>query len=207
MATRFLDKVTTVSTANTRNLPDAAGIAYETTDGVVKYNDGGTIRTVVNTDEAQTLTNKTINSPVVSGNTPVAGGASLTLTAAAHGGKTILMDTASGTALTLPAATGTGVKFRIFISTTVTSNAHTVSVVGNDAMFGNAVLFQDGGDTMVGFEAGADTDKISMNGTTTGGLKGGFIELEDVATDTWSVFLTSAATSTEATPFQTGQIT
>lgn len=207
MATRFIDKVTTVSTANTRNLPDAAGIAYETTDGVVKYNDGGTIRTVVNTDEAQTLTNKTISSPVVSANAPVAGGSALTLTAATHGGKTILMDTAAGTALTLPAATGTGVKFRIFISTTVTSNAHTVAVVGNDAMFGNAVLFQDGGDTMVGFEAGADTDKISMNGTTTGGLKGGFIELEDVATDTWSVFLTSAATSTEATPFQTGQVT
>jgi hypothetical protein len=57
------------------------------------------------------------------------------------------------------------------------------------------------------FEAGADTDRINMNGTTTGGLKGTKIELEDIATDTWQVHLVGAATGTEATPFQTGQVT
>ena len=135
----------------------------------------------------------------------IAGGASLTLTAL-HDGKTILMDQASGTALTLPAATGSGVRFRAVVSVTVTSNQHRVSVVGNDAMFGTALLAQDGGDTSVLFEAGADTDRINMNGSTTGGIKGTIIELEDIAADTWFVRLVGAATGTEATPFQTGQV-
>lgn len=55
MATRFLDKETGANdtTAITddatgrlkvRNLPDAAGIAYDKVDGFIKYNDAGTIR-------------------------------------------------------------------------------------------------------------------------------------------------------------------
>lgn len=72
MATRFLDKEFGASTTTAiaddatgrlkvRNLPDAAGIAFDSVDGFIKYNDGGTIRTLVNTDEVQTLTNKTIS--------------------------------------------------------------------------------------------------------------------------------------------------
>lgn len=133
-------------------------------------------------------------------------GASLTLTEAAHDGKTIVMDQASGSTLTLPAATGSGARFRVVVGTTVTSNQHRIDVVGNDSMVGNAILAQDGGDTVVMFEAAADTDRINMNGTTTGGLAGTVIMLEDIAADKWAVELKGAATGTEATPFQTGQV-
>lgn len=74
MANRFLDKESgatastaiaddTTGRAKVKNLPDAAGIVYDKVDGFIKYNDAGNIRTLVNTDEVQTLTNKTISDP------------------------------------------------------------------------------------------------------------------------------------------------
>lgn len=78
MATRFLDKEygadsstaiadDATGTAKVKNLPDAAGYVYDKVDGFIKYNDAGNIRTVVNTNEAQTLTNKTLTDPVIAG--------------------------------------------------------------------------------------------------------------------------------------------
>lgn len=83
MATRFFDKEHGVDTstaiaddatgtAKVKNLPDAAGVVYDRVDGFLKYNDAGNIRTVVNTNEAQTLTNKTSTSQVLT--TPVIDG-------------------------------------------------------------------------------------------------------------------------------------
>ena len=132
--------------------------------------------------------------------------ASTTLTRKAHAGRPIVISAAAGLTLTLPAATGSGDSYEIIIGTSVTSNAYIINVVGNDAMFGNALLTQDAADTAVMFEAAADTDQISMNGSTKGGLKGGFIRLIDIAADTWFVKLESGATGTEATPFATGQV-
>lgn len=49
--------------------PSAEGdIVYDDTANAIKYNNGSS-RTVVNTDEAQTLTNKTLSSPTISGTT------------------------------------------------------------------------------------------------------------------------------------------
>jgi hypothetical protein len=128
------------------------------------------------------------------------------LTRKANAGRINTVNSAAGIALTLPAATGSGDEYELIVGTTVTSSALTVSVVGNDAMFGNAILSQDAADTAVMFEAAADSDRISMNGSTTGGLKGARIKLIDIAADTWYVHVVSAATGTEATPFLTGQV-
>jgi hypothetical protein len=67
-------------------------------------------------------------------------------------------------------------------------------------MFGTAYVAQDGGDTLVAFEAAGST-VITLNGTTTGGIKGNIVTLIDAALDTWSVIVNGSATSTEATPF------
>ena len=40
-----------------------------------------------------------------------------------------------------------------------------------------------------------------MNGSTTGGIAGDIVELEDIATNLWSVKVLGSATGTEATPF------
>lgn len=118
-------------------------------------------------------------------------------------GKIITLNRAAGIAVTLPAATGTGTSYKFFVGTAASGGSYVISAVGNDTLFGNAYVAQDGGNTIVAFEAVAGDNTITLNGTTTGGLKGDLVELIDVAADTWSVSVRSAATGTEATPFST----
>lgn len=176
--------------------------------------------TVVSTTATQTLTNKTLTSPTLTSPTlttptitnpvissaAVAGGSSLTLTAASHNGKTILLDTAAGTTITLPAATGSGARFTFVVSVAATSNQHRINVVGNDAFFGGIVQGNDSDNTTVMWPTAADADRINMDGTNTGGVKGARYVIEDVATDSWSIIGWSDASATEATPFATGQV-
>jgi hypothetical protein len=136
----------------------------------------------------------------VSGRIVNATAATLTVTEASHEGKIVTLNRAGGIAVTLPAATGGGGRYRFIVATTFTSSA-TIKVVGDDTMTGNALLAQDAADTAVMFEAGATADTITMDGSTTGGLKGADVELIDIAADLWFVSYRSAATGTEATPF------
>lgn len=127
--------------------------------------------------------------------------ATLAVTELAHDGKVITVNKADGTAITLPAATGSGTKLQFIIGTTITSVGTTIKVTGDDTMTGTAWVAQDAADTVVAFEAGATADTITLNGTTTGGLKGDSVELIDIAADLWWVRVMAAATGTEATPF------
>lgn len=132
----------------------------------------------------------------------VADAATLAVTAALHAGRTVVLDRAAGVTATLPAATGSGDRYHFVVKTTVTSNANIIQVANaSDIMAGHALVAQDGGDTIVAFETAADTDTISGNGTTTGGVKGQSIELVDIAANLWWVRVTGSATGTEATPF------
>lgn len=134
--------------------------------------------------------------------TPVdATAATLTVTQATHGGRVVTLNRAAGIAVTLPAASGTGSVYRFFVGTTVTSNSTTIKVVGDDTMAGTAIVAQDAADTAVVFETDSTSDTITFNGTTTGGIKGDFVELIDVAADLWFVRVTASATGIEATPF------
>jgi len=47
----------------------------------------------------------------------------------------------------------------------------------------------------------AASDTITLDGSTTGGILGGQVELQDVASGVFSVVVRGAATGTEATPF------
>lgn len=126
--------------------------------------------------------------------------ATLAVTEAAHEGRIVTLNRAAGITATLPAATGGGGRYRFLVGTTFTGNG-IIQVVGNDIMQGRALVAQDGGDTAVLFETAADSDTITLNGTTTGGLIGAEVELIDMAADTWFVKVYTAATGTEATPF------
>jgi len=126
----------------------------------------------------------------------------LSLTMATHGGATVVANRAAGITMTLPAASGSGVKFKVVIGTTVTSNSLIVKVANaTDIMAGMATFAQDAADTAVSFETASDSDTITLNGSTTGGIKGDIIELEDVSSGLWSVTLLGSATGTEASPF------
>lgn len=128
--------------------------------------------------------------------------ATLAVTEATHDGKTITVNKADGSTITLPAATGSGARFRFVVGTTITSVGLVIKVAdATDVMTGLALLAQDAADTAVVFETAATSDTITLNGTTTGGIKGDIIELEDIATDLYSVRVMGSATGTEATPF------
>jgi hypothetical protein len=127
--------------------------------------------------------------------------AALTATEALHDNRIITVNKADGSTITLPAATGSGTLLRIVVGTTITSVGLVIQVVGNDIMTGQAFVAADGGDTLVAFETAADSDTITMNGTTKGGIKGDMVELIDIAADTWLVKISASATGSEVTPF------
>lgn len=128
--------------------------------------------------------------------------ATLSLVASAHGDATITANRAAGITFTLPASDGKGSYFRIIVGTTITSNSLIVKVANStDVMTGVAINAADGGDTAVAFETAATSDTITLNGSTTGGIKGDIIECEDVSAGLWSVKVVGSATGTEATPF------
>lgn len=124
-------------------------------------------------------------------------GTTLALTAADHSGKLVTVNRAAGTAITLPAATGSGSIFRIFIGTTISSNSTTIKVANaSDTMVGVVLSTLAAGGTTFGESAGGTDDTITMNGTTTGGIAGSYVELRDQATNLWYVkaFLAGSGT-------------
>lgn len=153
-----------------------------------------------------TITTPSISNPTLTGPTPVAfaSGTSLALTQALHANRIVYV-TDVAAAYTLPAATGTGDKYTIFLGATQTG-AGTISVnatPGTDVMKGTALLAQDSADTAVLFETASDSDTVDLfeTGNTTGGVIGAIYEFWDVATGIWAVRIVSAAGGTEATPF------
>lgn len=116
-----------------------------------------------------------------------------------YNGKTILISRAAGTAITLPVATGTQAKYKIQLAASVTSNSTTISVAdATDIMQGSAVVTAS---TPGAFYTTATSDTITMNGSTTGGLAGSYVELTDVATNLWLVSAILVGSGTVATPF------
>lgn len=128
---------------------------------------------------------------------------STSITLAAHDGKTIVMGGAgSARTFTLPASTGSGAKFKFKIGAVNTSNYLIKSVAGTDVMKGTVLMLSDNSAAVLGYSAGSTDDTITLNGTTTGGVKvGDWIELEDVAANTWAVTGILTGSGTEATPF------
>ena len=127
----------------------------------------------------------------------------VSLTAAAHGERVMLLSKADGIVATLPAATGTGVKYTFLVKTTVTSNAYDIKVDSASATIdGTAYTLQDGGDTIVAFETAGTSDAVRMDGTTQGGIIGDKVEFIDVGTNLWHVNVFNSATGTEASPFE-----
>lgn len=133
-----------------------------------------------------------------------AGAASLTVTLASHDGKTILLDQATGTAVTLPAMSGSGARYR-FVCSVATSGGSQVITATGAHLFGGVVQNNDtGGSGLFGVSMAtnaAGSTTITLNGTTTGGRKGDWIEIEDVATNIGIVRGMLNGSGTEATPF------
>jgi len=117
-------------------------------------------------------------------------------------GCVIVSNRAAGITYTLPAASGSGMKFTFYTLTTITSNNLIIQAASaSDIMSGTAIMGQDSADTAVLWETAADSDTITMNGSTKGGIKGDSIELTDVSSGVWLVRIVGSATGTEVTMF------
>lgn len=166
-----------------------------------------------------TITGPTISDPTISGtvtDSSVKNGpapvnttaATLAIAAATHAGKLVTINKADGITVTLPAATGTGNRYRFQVGTAVASSQIRFNVTGNDSMAGIAYMHDEDTAAVSGFRASGDADQMDLNGGTKGGQVGDIVEFEDVAADKWSVlaFLSVVAGSNPATPFATGQV-
>lgn len=123
------------------------------------------------------------------------------ISVAAHDGKTnLLAATATLVTLTLPAAVGSGARFR-FVVRILNTSSYVFAVTGADLIQGCIMGTQDGGDTVVGWEAASDSNHLDFNGGSRGGAIGNVITLEDIATGIWSVSGNITQSGTEATPF------
>ncbi len=129
--------------------------------------------------------------------------ASTTITSELHDGQTLLMG-ASGAALTftLPAALGTGARFRFRVSVVNTSNYVIQVANSTDVMGGGIIMGADTAGAANVWSTAASSDTITLNGTTTGGVSiGDYVEVEDIKAGFWGVTGHVQGSGTEATPF------
>ncbi len=131
---------------------------------------------------------------------PIVKTASFTLDRRVHADAWVKCDAAAGMTVTLPAAAGTGDKFKLFLGTTVTSNNFIAQVANaTDVLYGAVHLTTDIAGTSMPTSATSDT--ITMNGSTTGGIKGSYLIFEDMLAGIWILSGAIICTGTEATPF------
>ena len=198
MATKTIYKVTG---------PEAAAFAVQDVSGVAQIRLDGTNVTSTAAElsilDGVTATAAEINEAAdKSAAAVVALTDDASLTQAAHAGRIVTLGSADGDTVTLPAATGTGDVYTVIVSVAVTSNNHIIQVAdATDVMYGGLVGMADGGDTTVGWETAADSDTITMDGSTKGGYSGDKIVLTDIAANKWQVEGLLKQTGTEATPF------
>jgi UDP-N-acetylglucosamine transferase subunit ALG13 len=127
------------------------------------------------------------------------------ITVTEHAGRTLLLGEVGGNAactLTLPAATGSGAVYKFIVSVTNTSN-YKIQVVGDDTIDGIMMYLDEDGTNVSAFPTVAASDTITLNGGTTGGIVGDYLELIDIAADQYHVrgVMRVAAGANPATPF------
>lgn len=151
-----------------------------------------------------TLTSPTITGATITGTVPVVpinAGAALTAPA---GNQKINLNTAAGSVVTLPAATGSGATYIFSVTATTTSNAHKI-LAASSADFLNGIAVGFTGSTAKVFASAAATNhsiQMPFAGTQpSGGFIGDQIEFIDVAANLWQVSMTYQAGTTPTTPF------
>lgn len=128
------------------------------------------------------------------------------ITVAEHAGRTLLLGEVGGNALvtlTLPDATGSGATYKFIVSVANTSN-YVIKVPDADNTIDGIMLYLDEDGTAVSaFPTVAASDTITLNGGTTGGIVGDYLEIVDIAADQYHVrgVMRVAAGANPATPF------
>jgi hypothetical protein len=136
----------------------------------------------------------------------IAAGSTRTLTAE-DAGKCVQFDTATGSVVTLPTPTGSGIEFEFCTTVLATSNSHICKVAGaTDYMTGYLIVSDNADGSSTTFTTtGATTtrsDTITLNRTSTGSVAlGERFFVKDIRAGYWAVRGCVVGTGTEATPF------
>jgi len=148
--------------------------------------------------------------------------ASTTLNPEAHGGRIISVGgtLASALTLTLPAINvsanpitsgpgqdpntlnNEGVVYTVWVPTTIATSSLKIGTNGTDKYVGSVLSIDtDTSGAAVGFVAGASNDFINLNGGTTGGVAGTWIQIVAIAANKYMVTGVVLGTGIVATPF------
>lgn len=123
----------------------------------------------------------------------------------AQSGRVILVDDAAGLDFTLPAiaAAQVGTHYKFLVTTTVTSNNFRVTAGAADLLKGGIWMADfDTANTGAYFTPdGSDDLVMTMNGSTTGGKKGTWVEFTAISATEWFVNGTVFGDGSLATPF------
>ena len=129
--------------------------------------------------------------------------ATLTLDPLLHAGRICAVSLGASTVtLTLPAATGSGDRYAVYVvvNATPSSLVITASAAGSDIQ-GAVPLGDQGLITGVVATPEVADNTITMNGTTTGGALGTYLELVDVAPGVYALLGNISTDGAEADPF------
>lgn len=122
----------------------------------------------------------------------------------AQSGQTFLFDSATGITYTLPAPT-VGLTYDFIVTTTVTSGNHKIITDAGTTLLLGAVLVGSASGTPIMAQGNGSTHvAVTMNGTTTGGLVGTWINFKCVSATKWEVSGSDVTQNgAPATPFAT----
>lgn len=139
-----------------------------------------------------------------SGGVVVTTATTVSLSATVHGNKLLVIKTnsSSGLAITLPAATGSGVKYEILNGIAQTQGTITVVRAGSDVIAGRALSMDSSAvATHQNVFVTLTATTITWNRTTQGGIGHDHITLWDGESGTWRVLIESQTSGDDVTPF------
>jgi hypothetical protein len=167
-----------------------APILYDKIDGALKYYDrvNGVVRQVLGANPA-----------------PVSITGALSITAALHVGRALLLNAVAGGALALPAATGSGNTFRFYVGTALTSASWILTATGG--VFAGGVFINNTGDSTAAtadfYPPAALDNTLTLAFSVGAGVIGDWIEVTDIKSGVYAVRGVIQAETDPATPFST----
>ncbi len=104
----------------------------------------------------------------------------------------VVLNAVAGLTLTLPVATGSGAKFRIYVGTTLTSVSYIINCAGSDKFYGGVLSNDTGGSAAVTADYVPASQGTSVTFTlafaNAMGLAGDYVEITDIAALKWHVW-------------------
>jgi hypothetical protein len=110
----------------------------------------------------------------------------------------VVLDKATGVAVTMPAATGSGARLKFINKTLISGGTTTLTRAGSDVYYAN--IFQLKNAAAVATYSSTTATVFTLDGSTKGGVAGESWEMIDMASGIWLLNATLTASGTVATP-------